>query len=151
MEKKVLNYSLTSPCADPQVQKLPNPKCRIKIRLQVWKNLPSRWFYSSPPLCQVFVSGSVKVKGKKKYLLFLTILKLKNKNNLMKQLYVYKAGCLDPRAGARAVPVNEGFQEECLIVKGCMTDTYKQNWPLSTREKIRFNSTWNQRGELKGH
>lgn len=41
----------------------------------------------------------------------------------MKQLHVYKAGCLDHRAGAKEVPINEDFQEERLIVKGCMTDT----------------------------
>ena len=53
----------------------------------------------------------------------------------MKQLYVYKAGCLDPRAGARAVPVNEGFQEECLIVKGCMTDTSRTD-PYQPERKL---------------
>lgn len=42
----------------------------------------------------------------------------------MKQPYVYKASCLDQRSEAeegwnlQGVSINEGFQGECIIVKG---------------------------------
>lgn len=99
----------------------------------MWKDLPIRQLVLfSTSICQEFVSGSVKVERERSRIniFFLSLNIVQENNRPTKQPHVYKAGCLDQRAEAKeaenlqgASIKEEGFQEECLIVKGCMTDT----------------------------